>query len=296
MLAQQLLNGFVMGAVYALFAVGFNLIFGVHGILNLAYGAVFMVGAFSGLITVLSGYPLWCAFIVAAIAAGLVSVLIDYVAFRPLLRSKEVEFAAIVSSIGADMVLTTLAQRLSTTQVFRFPFGTFPNFTLTAFGLRITALQLTIVGTVLLLAVALGFYLYGTSFGRQVRAVAESNRTASLLGISPNSVYVQTFFISGALAGIAGVLVGLAFNTVQFLMGEPYLLRGFVVLVVGGLGSLKGALAAGFLLGLLQALAIAYLPAGLGDPVFYALLFAIILVRPGGLFGDPVHDIRAVRR
>lgn len=296
MLAQQLLNGFVTGAVYALFAVGFNLIFGVHGILNLAYGAIFMVGAFSGLITVLAGYPLWCAFIVAAIVAGMVSVLIDFVAFRPLLRSKEVEFAAIVSSIGADMVLMTIAQRLSATQVFRFPFGTFPDYALTAFGLRITALQLTIVGTVFVLALALSFYLYGTSFGRQVRAVAESNRTSSLLGISPNSIYIQTFFISGALAGISGVLVGLAFNTVQFMMGEPYLLKGFVVLIVGGLGSLKGALAAGFLLGVLQALAAAYLPPGLGDPVFYSLLFAIILLRPSGLFGNAVSDVRAVRR
>jgi branched-chain amino acid transport system permease protein len=295
-LAQQLLNGFVMGAVYGLFAVGFNLIFGVHGILNLAYGAILMVGAFSGLITVLYGFPLWLAFVVAAIVAGTVSVLIDFIAFRPLRRSNEIEFAAIVSSIGADMVLTTLAQRLSGTQIFRFPFGTFPNVTFTAFGLRITALQLTIIGTVAAISVALSVYLYATSFGRQVRAVAESKRAAALLGVNSNSVYIQTFFISGALAGIAGVLVGLSFNTVQFLMGEPYLLRGFVVLIVGGLGSLKGALVAGFLLGLLQALAVAYLPAGVSEPVFYALLFAIILVRPSGLFGTAVQDVTAVRR
>ncbi|MGF7162503.1 branched-chain amino acid transport system permease protein [Rhodoligotrophos appendicifer] len=296
MLAQQLLNGLVMGAVYGLFALGFNLIFGVHGILNLAYGAILMVGAFAGLVTVLNGFPLWSAFIIAAIAAGIVSVVIDLVAFRPLRRSNEIEFAAIISSIGADMVLTTLAQRLSNTQVFRFPYGTFPDFALTFLGLRITGLQITIVATVAIMAAGIAIYLYGTSFGRQVRAVAESERAASLLGVNANSVYLQTFFISGAMAGVAGVLVGLAFNTVQFLMGEPYLLRGFVVLIIGGLGSLKGALAAGFLLGLIQALCTAYLPAGLSDPVIYALLFLIILVRPSGIFGSAVKDVRAVRQ
>lgn len=296
MLAQQLLNGLAMGAVYALFALGFNLIFGVHRILNLAYGALLMVGAFTGLLAVLYGLPLWAAFLAAALVSGVLSVVIDLVAFRPLRRSTELDFAAIISSIGVDMVITSIAQQLSGTQVFRFPFGTFPNEAFTAFGLRITALQLTMVGTVVVLAGALTIYLYATSFGSQVRAVAESERAASLLGVSPNSVYVQTFFISGALVGLTGVLVALAFNTVQFLMGEPYLLRGFVVLVVGGLGSLKGALVAGFALGILQAVATAYLPPGLGDPVFYLLLFLIILVRPSGIFGTAVRDMRAVRQ
>lgn len=296
MLAQQLVNGFAMGAVYALFALGFNLIFGVHGILNLAYGAVLMVGAFAGLVTVLGGYPIWLAFLVAAIAAGLLSVVIDLVAFRPLRRSTEIEFAAIISSIGIDMVLVTLAQRLSSTQVLRFPPGTVPDGVFTILGLRVTALQITFVAAVVITALALALYLYGTSFGRQVRAVAESERAAALLGVSANAVYLQTFFISGALAGITGVLLGLAFNTVHFLMGEPYLLRGFVVLILGGLGSLKGALAAGLLLGLLQALATAYLPAGLSDPVIYGLLFVIILLKPSGMFGTAVKDMRAVRR
>jgi len=296
MLAQQLVNGFVTGAVYALFALGFNLIFGVHGILNLAHGAVLMVGAFVGLITVMLGYPLWLAFIVAAVAAGVLAVLIDFIAFRPLRRHGEIEFAAIISSIGIDMVLMTLAQRLSATQVLRFPPGTFPETILTFAGLRISALQLTIIATVAATAAVTAIYLYGTSLGRQVRAVAESERAAALLGVNANSVYIQTFFISGAMAGIAGVLIALAFNTVHFMMGEPYLLKGLVVVILGGLGNLKGALAAGFLLGVLQALATAYLPVGLADPVIYALLFVIILLWPSGMFGSAIKDTRAVRR
>lgn len=296
MLAQQILNGLVIGAVYSLFALGFNLIFGVHRILNLAHGGVVMVGAFAGLYAVLAGLPIWVAFIAAALAAGLLSVLIDFVAFRPLRQRGEMEFAALVSSIGADMVLTTLAQRWSDTQVMRFPFDAFPISSFTLFGLRMTTMQLTIIGVVAAVSALLFVYLYGTSFGRQVRAAAENDRAARLLGINVTAVYVQTFFISGVLAGIAGVLLGLAFNHVYFLMGEPLLLKGFVVLILGGLGSLKGALVAGFLLGIIQAMCTAYLPNGLSDPVVYGLLFVIILLRPSGLFGDTVHNVRAVRQ
>lgn len=296
MLAQQILNGLVIGAVYSLFALGFNLIFGVHRILNLAHGGVVMVGAFAGLYAVLAGLPIWVAFIAAALAAGLLSVLIDFVAFRPLRQRGEMEFAALVSSIGADMVLTTLAQRWSNTQVMRFPFDAFPISSFTLFGLRMTTMQLTIIGVVAAVSALLFVYLYGTSFGRQVRAAAENDRAARLLGINVTAVYVQTFFISGVLAGIAGVLLGLAFNHVYFLMGEPLLLKGFVVLILGGLGSLKGALVAGFLLGIIQAMCTAYLPNGLSDPVVYGLLFVIILLRPSGLFGDTVHNVRAVRQ
>ena len=296
MLAQQILNGLVIGAVYSLFALGFNLIFGVHRILNLAHGGVVMVGAFAGLYAVLAELPIWVAFIAAALAAGLLSVLIDFVAFRPLRRRGEMEFAALVSSIGADMVLTTLAQRWSNTQVMRFPFDAFPISSFTVFGLRMTTMQLSILGVVAAVSVLLFVYLYGTSFGRQVRATAENDRAARLLGVNVTAVYFQTFFISGVLAGIAGVLLGLAFNHVYFLMGEPLLLKGFVVLILGGLGSLKGALVAGFLLGIIQAMCTAYLPNGLSDPVVYGLLFVIILLRPSGLFGDTVHNVRAVRQ
>lgn len=296
MLAQQILNGLVIGAVYSLFALGFNLIFGVHRILNLAHGGVVMVGAFAGLYTVLAGQPIWVAFMAAALAAGLLSVLIDFVAFRPLRQRGEMEFAALVSSIGADMVLTTLAQRWSGTQVMRFPFDSFPISSFTLFGLRMTTMQLSILGVVAAVSALLFVYLYGTSFGRQVRAAAENDRAARLLGVNVTAVYVQTFFISGVLAGLTGVLLGLAFNHVYFLMGEPLLLKGFVVLILGGLGSLKGALVAGFLLGIIQAICTAYLPNGLSDPVVYSLLFVIILLRPSGLFGDTVHNVRAVRQ
>src|SRR6185369_4938710 len=292
MLAQQLFNGLVLGAVYALFALGFNLVFGVHKIMNLAHGAVFMIGAFAGLYGVLGGLPLWLAVLVAALCTGLLSVTIDALAFRPLRTSSEAEFAVLITSIGVDMILVNLALRVSEAHTMRFPFGVVPVEPLLVFGLRITPLQLVTLGAALLCGALLAWYLYRTSFGRQVRAVSSNERAAMLLGVEPRAVYFQTFFISGALAGIAGVLIGLAFNSISFSMGEPYLLRGFVVLIVGGLGSLPGAAVAGLALGILQTLTVAYFPSGLTDLIVYSVLFLMLLVRPNGLFGGAIADAR----
>src|SRR5689334_1463119 len=126
MIVQQLLNGLVVGGVYALFALGFTLVFGIHKILNLAHGGVFMTGAFVALYSVEAGLPLAVAFVLAVVASGLLSILIEITAFRRLRRSGEEEFGAIISSIGANLVIITIAQRISNTQVMRFPFDTFP--------------------------------------------------------------------------------------------------------------------------------------------------------------------------
>ncbi len=305
MLAQQLVNGLVVGSVYALFALGFTLVFGVHHVLNLAHGSVCTWGAFIGLLAVAPGnviagapaalLPLPAAFLVAMIGGGLLGVLLDIVAFRPLRKRHATEFAALVSSIGASLILISLAQQLSQTRILRFPFGTFPIEVFRVLGLRITSLQLTMLGCVAALFAALLFYLYRTSFGRQVRAVAVNERAATLLGVNPAAVYLQIFFISGALAGAAGVLIGLAFNSVNFLMGEPYLMRAFVVVVLGGLGSITGAVVAGLLLGLIQVLTTVYVSSGLSDAIIFSLLFVMLLIRPTGLFAGLRRDVRVVR-
>lgn len=296
MLAQQLFNGLVLGAVYALFALGFNLVFGVHKIMNLAHGAIFTAGAFIGLYSVLAGFPLWAAFLVAVLCTGLLSVAIDYFAFRPLRKTSEAEFAVLIASIGVDMILVNLTLRASEARTVRFPFGIVPVQPFMVFGLRVSPLQLVIVATAIICVAVLAYYLYRTSFGRQVRAVSNNERAAMLLGVEPRNVYFQTFFISGALAGVAGVLIGLAFNSISFSMGEPYLLRGFVVLILGGLGSLPGAVIAGLALGIVQTMSVAYLPTGLTEIIVYSLLFVVLLIRPNGLFGSAVADARVARR
>jgi branched-chain amino acid transport system permease protein len=296
MLIQQIVNGLIVGGVYALFVLGFTLIFGIHKIMNLAHGAVFMTGAFIGVYSVEAGLPLWIAFILAVFGSGLVSVLVEITAFRRLRQSGEVEFGALISSIGANLVIVSIAQRISETQVLRFPFGTFPVAFFNVLGVRVSALQLLMVGLASVLVLVLTFYLYRSSFGRQVRAVAGNERAALLAGINPNVVYFQTFMLSGMLAGAAGVLVGLAFNSIHFLMGEPFLLRGFVVVILGGLGSVMGALVAGLLFGVLQTLTVAYLPSRLSDMIIFSILFLVLLVRPNGLFGSYGAGVMRGRR
>lgn len=285
MIAQQLLNGLIVGGVYALFALGFNLVFGIQRILNLAHGAVFMVGAFTAWYTVNQGGPLWLGFILAMAVSGCLSVLIEIVCFRRLRKTGDEEFGAIISSIGASLVIMTIAQRLSGTQIVRFPFDTFPIMIFQVAGLRITLLQIFMASAALVLVVVLAWFIYRTPFGRRIRAVTENERAAMLMGVNPNRIYMQTYFMAGALAGAAGVLVGLAFNSIHYMMGEPYLLFGFVIIILGGLGSIPGALLAALLFGMLQTLTIAFLPTGLTNAIIFLALFLILLVRPHGLLG-----------
>ncbi len=286
MIGQQILNGLVSGSTYALFALGLTLILGVYKILNLSHGGVFMTGAFIGLYGVQAGLSLPVAALLAVIGSGLLGALIELVAVRRLRTQGEAEFAAIVSTIGVNLILISIAQRISNTQVLRFPFGTFPVEFYQYWGLRISLLQIVVVITVFALLGFLLWYLYYTSYGRQVRAVASNPRAAVLLGVNPTPIYFQTYFLSGAFAGAAGILIGLSFNSIHFLMGEPYLLRAFVVIVLGGLGNILGTVLAGLLLGVAQTLTSAYLPSSLGDAIIFSCLFVILLLRPGGLFAQ----------
>jgi branched-chain amino acid transport system permease protein len=296
MLAQQILNGLVVGGVYSLFALGFSLVFGIHKILNLAHGAVLMTGAFIGLYSVLLGLPLPVAMILAILGGGLVSVFIEFTAFRPLRNTGESEFGAIISSIGANLIIISIAQKISNTEILRFPFETFPIVIFQIAGIRVSLLQMFMAVMALALMAALMYYLMRTRHGRQVRAVAGNERAAVLLGVNPNIIYFQTFFISGALAGASGVLIGLAFGSIHFMMGEPFLLAAFAICILGGMGSIVGAMVAGLLFGMIQTLSVAYLPTGLTDAIIYSTIFVILIVRPNGLFGKAAAGVLRSQR
>lgn len=296
MLMQQLLNGIVVGSVYGLFALGFTLLFGVNHIMNMAHGSVFMWGAFAGLYSVvLLDAPIYVALLIGMLAGGAVSVLLDLFAFRPLRRRGAPEFSAIVSSIGADLVLLSIAQKVSNTAIMRFPFDAFPVVFFSFLGMRVQLLQLVIMALVVLMVVGLVWYLYRTSFGLRIRSVAYAEQTSRLLGINPGPVNMQVFFISGALAGMAGVLIGLVFNSVHFAMGEPLLLRAFVIIILGGLGSIPGALIAGLAIGIVQTLSVAYISSGVAEAIVFGALFLVIVVRPTGLFGQATAAMRVQR-
>lgn len=295
MILQQLLNGITTGAVYTLFALGFTIVFGTQRILNLAHGAIFMAGAFIGYYATRIGLSFVPAVLLAMAGSALVACLTDLIAFRRLRASGQIEFGALISSIGVGLILTSLGQSISKTKVLVYPFDLIPNEFFSLFGVRISLLQIVTVASVAVILALVIFVIYRTSLGRQIRATAGNERAAVLLGVNPTRVYMIVFAISGALAGYAGVLIGLLFNSVHFMMGDPYLLKAFVIVVLGGLGSVYGAVVAGFLLGIVQAFAIAYFTGSLADIIFYSLVFVILIVRPGGLFGNSSAAVKVGR-
>ncbi len=341
-LPQQLINGIWQGAALALFAMGYTLVFGVLNIVNLAHGATFMWGAFFAFLCVTKlNWPLWASIPVAMIGAGLLAVLVDRLAFKPLrsltagglvlwggfilllvgivgdwlppiktgititataimivgfvqdfrtirpLRQHEVpHLSPMISSIGATFILVSLAIGEFGAQVSRFPPNLFPvmPYEITK-GAVISAIQALVLGLSLVLMLVLNLLLKRTQMGRAIRAIAWSERTSRLLGINVDFVIAQTFFISGALAGAAGVLLGLAFNRLEPTMGHEVELAGLTVIIVGGMGSVGGAALAAFLVGMIRVLSVAYVDSSFRDAFVFGLLILVLLVRPSGIFG-----------
>src|SRR5207244_3304633 len=256
-MGQQVLNGIFLGSIYALFAVGYTLVFGVLDILNLAHQAVFMLAAFIALALVADAHlSLWVALPAAVLAGGAIGIVLERVAFRPLRGRSDSNISGLISSLAAATILEAIALQIWGPDVHRFPQGTFPDKPLTVLGATVSALQLTIIAVSVALMAALTAVLRATRLGRQIRAVAESPRAARILGVDVDRVIAWSFFLSSALGGAAGVLFGVAFNSVSPDMGRSVELKGLAVIILGGMGSIAGAVIGGFALGLLDVLTV----------------------------------------
>jgi branched-chain amino acid transport system permease protein len=287
-LLQQLANALALGSVYALFALGFTLIFGVLEVVSLAHGAVFMAGAFAGLTAAVKfELGVMPALALGMAASGVLGLVIDLVAVRPLRKKKHHHLAPMIATIGCATIITSVYQGLFGAEVYRFPFELVPSAMYTVGGVRLTLLQLIIIGVSFALMLVLVLLLRKTAWGAAVRAVAENPRTAALLGIPVERVYRITAFVSSALGGAAGVLTGLNFNAIHTFMGGPILHRGIAVIILGGLGDVRGAMLGGMILGFAEVLSVAYISSDFRDAVAFGLLFLILLVRPSGIFGRP---------
>lgn len=286
-ITQQIVNAVWLGGVYSLFALGYALVFSVLGVLNLAHAAVFMWGAFIGLTVVLQlNVSVWLAIPVAMLGAGLIGVVLDAVAFAPLRRRNAPRISQLISSIGAAILLVNIAQLVFGTQPQRFPLGSIPNETLDGLPFRITPIQIVILLISLILMTLLNVLISRTRTGQAMRAVAFNQRVASLLGINVGSIFRLTFFLAGALAGAAGVLYGLAYNSMTPFMGDSVALKGLTVIVLGGLGNIQGAVVGGFLVAALEVFSIAAGSSSYRDAFVFTLLFLILLFRPQGLVGQ----------
>ncbi len=282
MLGQQLINGLMLGSVYALIGVGYTLVFGVLRMLNLAHAYLFMAAPFVAFSAMRSGVPATVAFATGIAGSALLGVVLYIVAFRPIPRHHAL--GGFVTSLSFGVALQVVVVNAFGT--LKIPFGTGLSLPDIEFGglilSGIQAINLVLAAT---LMAGLLVVVNRTRLGRNLRALAQNETAASLLGVSVRRHVLLTFLVSSALAGLAGLMVAERFGAINAYMGDTYAVKALAVVVIGGLGDLRGAMIAGVLLGIFEVLFQAYAPPGLSEAFVWLLLIATFLFKPEGLFG-----------
>jgi len=287
-LPQQLVNGIILGSIYALLALGYTMVYGIIKLINFAHGDIYMIGAFMGyyLINILK-FNFFLSLILAMIGTAILGVVIEFLAYRPLRNSTRI--AALITAIGVSflleygMIFFVGANTRSFPQVIktvRFNLG----------PISISNIQLLILGISIFLMVALQFIVQKTKMGKAMRAVSVDSDAAQLMGINVNRTISFTFALGSALAGAAGVLIALYYNSLEPLMGMTPGIKSFVAAVLGGIGIIPGAALGGFVIGLLETFATALGLSDFRDAIVYAILIVILLIRPAGILGKNVKE------
>jgi branched-chain amino acid transport system permease protein len=290
MIYQQLINGLMLGASYSLIAIGYTLIFGVLKLLYFAHGEVFMVGAFVGLyLVILGGANIYVAMLGAMIACAILGVIAVYVSIRPV--PKDRPLAPLISTIGLTIILQNLAVYMLGGQQVAFP-QTIKQELYQIGPITISSVQIFILAVAIALMVVLWLFIERTKMGRAIRATAENHETAALLGVDVNRVVLVTFVIGSGIAGVAGVLDGIKNSGISPFMGLMAAVKGLIVMLLGGLGNVPGAMVAGLLLGMIEILSAAYIGTTSRDFFSFAILILILLYRPTGLFGSSAAEER----
>jgi branched-chain amino acid transport system permease protein len=286
---RQIVNGIILGSTYSLVALGLTLVFGVLRVINLAQGELFMVGAFTALVCLNAGLGLPVALLAGVACAGLLGVAMYWLTLRPLPADVDPHVPMIVT-MAAAVVIQQLATRLFSARQHPYPTPESLGGQLHFGLLELDVLNLFILALALLIMAGLYVLILHTRLGLAIRAVAENGRVASLMGISRNATIAAVFAISSALAGLAGILVGMYFNNVSPYIGIPIGMKGLAAVILGGLGSVPGALIAGFIIGVAEVLTVAYLDSSWRDAIAFLVMIVILLVRPSGLFGKPALE------
>ena len=283
MIYQQLVNGLMLGASYALVAIGYTLIFGVLNLLYFAQGEVFMVGAFVGLYLVVgAGANIYGAILGAMVICGALGAVAVFVAVRPV--AKDRPLAPLISTIGLTIILQNLAVYIFGGQQMAFP-ETMEQRLYRLGPVTVGSAQLFILTVAIALMVLLWLFIARTKLGRAIRATAENHETAALLGVDVDRVVLITFIIGSGIAGVAGVLDGIKNSNISPFMGLGAAVKGLIVMLLGGLGNVPGAMAAGLMLGMIEILSAAYIGTAERDLFSFLILILILLWRPTGLFG-----------
>lgn len=306
-LFQQIINGLVLGSIYALIALGYTMVYGVLGIINFAHGEVLMIGAMVSLsllrliLNLTSDLPGWLTLLIVllftmAVCASL-SYWIERIAYRPLRNAPRL--APLISAIGMSILLQTIAMMIWSRNPMTYP-QLLPSTPIDVFGsgATITGKEIVIIAVALLVMSGLLFLVEKTKLGRAMRATAEQTQIAALMGVNPNRVISITFMLGGALAGLAGVMIASNYGNVHFYMGFIPGLKAFTAAVLGGIGNLQGAMLGGLLLGLIESLGAGYIGELTGgvfgsnyqDIFAFLVLILVLVLRPTGLLGEKVSD------
>ncbi|OWQ90874.1 branched-chain amino acid ABC transporter permease [Roseateles aquatilis] len=302
-LFQQIINGLVLGSMYALVALGYTMVYGIINLINFAHGDVLMVGALVSwtVVTALAslGLPGWALMLIALACAVVVCTLLNYaiekIAYRPLRNAPRL--APLITAMGVSLLLQTLAMIVWKPNPKPFP-QLLPADPIQIGGAVITVTQIVILVTTVVILGGLLFLVNHTKMGRAMRATAENPRVAALMGVKPDAVISLTFIIGAALAAVAGLMWAANYGTAQHTMGVLPGLKAFTAAVVGGIGNLAGAMVGGVLLGLIEAIGAGYLGDLTGGVLgsHYADIFAfvalilVLTLRPSGLLGERVAD------
>jgi len=302
-LLQQVINGLVLGSMYALVALGYTMVYGIINLINFAHGEVLMVGALVSWTVIAAlqdmGLPGWLvllfSLLVACVVAAALNVLIEKVAYRPLRNSPKL--APLITAMGMSLLLQTLAMIIWKPNYKSYP--TLLSATpIEVGGAVITPTQVLILGVTAVAMAALMWLVHGTRLGRAMRATSENPRVAALMGVKPDVVISATFAIGAVLAATAGVMWAANYGTVQHSMGFLPGLKAFTAAVFGGIGNLGGAVVGGLLLGLIESIGAGYLGELTGgvlgshyaDILAFVVLIIVLTLRPSGLLGERVAD------
>ncbi len=300
---QQLINGLVLGSVYALIALGYTMVYGIINLINFAHGEVLMVGALTSwtVVTALadSGLPGWLLMLISLVAAIAVCTVLNFtiekIAYRPLRNAPRL--APLITAMGVSLLLQTLALIIWKPNPKPYPI-LLPAEPFHIGGAVINTTQILILVVTALTLVALMFLVHRTKLGRAMRATAENPRVAALMGVKPDVIISATFVIGAALAALAGVMYAANYGSVQHSMGFLPGLKAFTAAVLGGIGNLAGAMLGGVLLGLIEAMGAGYIGVVTGgvlgsqyqDIFAFIVLIAVLTLRPQGLLGERVAD------
>jgi branched-chain amino acid transport system permease protein len=282
---QQLVNGIILGSAYGLIAIGLTMVFGIMNVSNFAYGTIYMLGGyFMYLLSMLSGLPFFLAIAGSMIAVGVLGIAMERIVFRPVYEAPHLN--SLLVSLGLLIFLENVVLVLCGPKTLSVK-GPYTEVILSLFSISVTLQRVVILAASIVLISAFYIFLNFTLTGKSMMATAQNPRGASLVGISPSKVYVTTFAISSTLAAAGGALLSPIFY-VYPTMGNTPLIKAFVVVVLGGMGNVHGAVIGGFIVGIAESLGAAYISSDYKSAYSLIILIVVLLTRSQGLFGKSV--------